>query len=232
MRFQFEIWNSRTLTPPPTAVKHFSASKQQANEHSDRDTEAEVETALRVFPEVLSRRGGPDNVKAVSFIPLVARLALGFGLFEEKERGGLLLEDEKGDNILQLLVHQDVDDTYLNVKLESNDNNLSAPLPFGGTAPTPGMGGFGGGPSQTPGMGGFCGGGTTLTPTPGGFDDGGFGQQAPPQQQAQARGFGNTTFNAQAGGQFSLGTDGNTSNRENTPPTGRRRILKARRRPR
>ena len=45
-------------------------------------------------------------------------------------------------------------------------------------------------------------------------------QQAPPQQQAQAGGFGNTTFNAQAGGQFSLGTG---------PAIGSRRILKARR---
>ena len=112
-------------------------------------------------------------------------------------------------------------------------SGVSAPLPFGGTAPTPGMGGFGGGPSQTPGMGGFGGGGTTLTPTPGGFGGGGFGQQAPPQQQAQAGGFGHTTPNAppnaQAGGQFSLGTGGNTSNRGRTPATSRRRIVKARR---
>ncbi|OEU18121.1 hypothetical protein FRACYDRAFT_238555 [Fragilariopsis cylindrus CCMP1102] len=109
---------------------------------SDRDTEAEVETALRFFPEVLSRRGGRCNkypiqylatrCKAVSFIPLVARLALEFGLFEEKERGGLLLEDECGDNMLQFLVNdffidhhvddminrEDVDDMYLNVMIQ------------------------------------------------------------------------------------------------------------------
>ncbi|OEU15298.1 hypothetical protein FRACYDRAFT_239978 [Fragilariopsis cylindrus CCMP1102] len=115
----------------------------------------------------------------------------------------------------------------------AQSSGVSAPLPFGGTAPTPGMGGFGGGTSQTPGMGGFGGGGTTLTPTPGGFGGGGFGQQAPPQQQAQAGGFGHTTPNAppnaQAGGQFSLGTGGNTSNRGRTPATSRRRIVKARR---
>ncbi|OEU23279.1 hypothetical protein FRACYDRAFT_233452 [Fragilariopsis cylindrus CCMP1102] len=381
---------------------------------SNRDTAAEVETALRFFPEVLSRRGGPYNkypiqylaikVKAVPFIPLVVQLALEFGLFEEIERGGLMF-DVRGHNILQFLVNdilndQHVDDMYLNVMiqlrqmgyfkkediqkyglvvvlcrcsvisekrfrflvewdptslikrdgraghpdggaghlplhvatiststiqdfrmafeygiryyprkkgicslfqnsyyyysdyrtpvcrsgfgptplqlactfkrytedvmkvvedilipaidenihldcvyfllrrepdvmqltsssltlssltLESNDNNLSAPLPVGGTAPTPGMGGFSGGPSQTPGMGGFGGGGTTLTPTPGGFGGGGFGQLAPSQQQAQAGGFSNTTFNAQAGGQFSLGTG---------PAIGSRRILKARR---
>ncbi|OEU07105.1 hypothetical protein FRACYDRAFT_251839 [Fragilariopsis cylindrus CCMP1102] len=94
---------------------------------SDRDTEAEVETAIRCFPDVLSRRDdrfdeypirilhclrlhtGADricNLKAVSFIPIVARLAVEFGLFEEKERGGLLLEEDEGEdnrNTLQLL---------------------------------------------------------------------------------------------------------------------------------
>jgi hypothetical protein len=89
---------------------------------SDRDTEEEVETALRFFPNVLTRRiqihdadvdadaDGEDvylypiqllaftlryevgimcNMKALSFIPLLARLAIELGLFEE-ERGGLL----------------------------------------------------------------------------------------------------------------------------------------------
>jgi hypothetical protein len=99
---------------------------------SNVDTEAEVETALRVFPEVLSRRGGRYNIypiqyiayyySTVSFLPLVARLALEFGLFE-KERGGLLLEDGKGDNILQYLVDgqfldQSANDTILIVMIE------------------------------------------------------------------------------------------------------------------
>ncbi|OEU10675.1 hypothetical protein FRACYDRAFT_246429 [Fragilariopsis cylindrus CCMP1102] len=105
-------------------------SKDEAPNDSNRDTEAEIETALRFFPEVLSRRGGPYNMypiqylaikaKALSFIPLVARLALEFSLFEEKERGGLLLEDIhlSRDNILQILVRQDVEDTYLNVMIQ------------------------------------------------------------------------------------------------------------------
>jgi hypothetical protein len=88
----------------------------------DRDTEKEVETAIRFFPEVLSRRGGSYNefpiqiqlylygsrcdrchLKAVSFIPLLARLAIEFSVFEENERGGLLITDETDNNVLQLL---------------------------------------------------------------------------------------------------------------------------------
>jgi hypothetical protein len=77
---------------------------------SDRDTEEEVEAAICFFPEMLSRRsnlhmffpiqcislGFDDrtnvicNLKAVSFIPLVARLATEFGCFDEASRGGLL----------------------------------------------------------------------------------------------------------------------------------------------
>jgi hypothetical protein len=91
---------------------------------SDHDTEAEVETAIRFFPEVLSIRedhfaeypiqllhclyGAKDdlcNLNAVSFIPIVARLAVEFSMFEENERGGLLVEeDEHNTNALQRLV--------------------------------------------------------------------------------------------------------------------------------
>jgi hypothetical protein len=84
---------------------------------SDRDTEAEVEAIIRVFPEVLTKLKYDDedgsfyypiellafahnedgkwqcNVKAVSFIPLLLRLAIELGLYEEDERGGLLCED-------------------------------------------------------------------------------------------------------------------------------------------
>ncbi|OEU17918.1 hypothetical protein FRACYDRAFT_238348 [Fragilariopsis cylindrus CCMP1102] len=80
---------------------------------SDRDTEEEVETTLRCFPELLSRRNDDYfhypihslpylydvtnenircNLKAVSFIPLVARLSIEFGCFNEVFRGGLLFE--------------------------------------------------------------------------------------------------------------------------------------------
>jgi hypothetical protein len=85
----------------------------------DRDTPAEVETVIRLFPRVLSKVAGYGmrirsglpihylsykikndctsvfyvNLKAVPFIPLVARLAIEFGSFEEYERGGLLIKD-------------------------------------------------------------------------------------------------------------------------------------------
>ena len=86
-----------------------------------RDTLAEVETALRFYPETLSRRslrcGGlyPDypirclarqcNTKAIPFIHLFARLAIEFGSFQEHERGGLLARDTHDrDNVLEKLV--------------------------------------------------------------------------------------------------------------------------------
>ncbi|OEU17925.1 hypothetical protein FRACYDRAFT_238355 [Fragilariopsis cylindrus CCMP1102] len=91
---------------------------------SDRDTEDEVEAAIRLFPGVLSKKSGPQqrlpihfitcgsddklsgicNLKAVSFIPLAVRLATEFGLFREEERGGLLIEDEYEDTTMQHLI--------------------------------------------------------------------------------------------------------------------------------
>ncbi|OEU07200.1 hypothetical protein FRACYDRAFT_251527 [Fragilariopsis cylindrus CCMP1102] len=121
---------------------------------SDRDTEEEVETAIRFFPEVLSRRKDvyagilhypiqalasacnedgdwQCNVKTVSFIPIVARLAIEFDLFEEDERGGLLCLDSDGDNVLHLLmltddtivenlekIYRAIDDKYLQVLIQ------------------------------------------------------------------------------------------------------------------
>jgi hypothetical protein len=43
-------------------------------------------------------------VKAVSFLPLLARLAIELGLFEEEERGGLLIKSDYDDNVLQNLM--------------------------------------------------------------------------------------------------------------------------------
>jgi hypothetical protein len=119
---------------------------------SDRDTEAEVETAIRFFPEILSRKrvdafdGEEDypihyllyihgnnkflcNLKAVSFIPLILRLAIEFGAFANEMRGGLLCEDNGGKNVLQYLMsisHPDyganhnqlVDETFLQVLIQ------------------------------------------------------------------------------------------------------------------
>jgi hypothetical protein len=120
---------------------------------SDRDTEEEVETALRIFPKVLSRKGGcfdeypihylassyRCNVKAISFIPIVARVAIELGvLFDgEEERGGLLCYDNENDNVLQNLMnsdfpiqlgnreyHEPIDDKYLQVLIQLRKMNL------------------------------------------------------------------------------------------------------------
>jgi hypothetical protein len=128
---------------------------------SDRDTEAEVETIIRVFPDVLTRRGGiyllypiqclafilsdlqecMCNLKAVSFIPLVAMLAIEFGWFQEQDRGGLLCQDEVDDgngfNVLQNLLrsdettelhnqehHEAVDDKYFQVLIQLRQMDL------------------------------------------------------------------------------------------------------------
>lgn len=123
----------------------------------DRDTEEEVEFAIRCFPGVLSRgietnigskypialqlyfnHGGDVfrcNIKAVSFIPLLARLGIELGQFEINERGGLLAEVEEGDNVLHFLVstsddshdaehHQLVDDRFLGVLRRLRETNL------------------------------------------------------------------------------------------------------------
>ena len=101
---------------------------------SDRDTEDEVATAIRCCPEVLTRRDdlfglypiqcltsmqSEDNkfvcnVKAVSFVPLFARLAIDFNSFEENTRGGLLIEYVTGNNVLQYLATR-VDTTLVAV---------------------------------------------------------------------------------------------------------------------
>jgi hypothetical protein len=118
---------------------------------SERDTEKEVETTVRFFPDVLTRRKEikrsyypiqylveyADNVdedihlmcntKAASFIPLLVRLAIELGLFEEQDRGGLLCEDCVGNITLQNLVirndgnnerHELVETKYLQVLIQ------------------------------------------------------------------------------------------------------------------
>ncbi|OEU05943.1 hypothetical protein FRACYDRAFT_257327 [Fragilariopsis cylindrus CCMP1102] len=51
---------------------------------------------------------GLCNVKAISFVPLVVRLSIEFGWLNEDARGGLLIENGRGNNILQLLTHNDI----------------------------------------------------------------------------------------------------------------------------
>ena len=130
---------------------------------SERDTEAEVETAIRCDPDVLTREDerfgntqeddrsglypiqcltimeGDNrkllcNVKAVAFVPLFARLAIEFHSFYETERGGLLVEDGVGDNVLHDLMHssdhkddhyhQHVDTTFLAVLIRLRQAGL------------------------------------------------------------------------------------------------------------
>ena len=99
---------------------------------SRRDTEEEVAAIVLLFPGVLTRRQQLGNyrdgyahvryycpiqflafnVKAVSFLPLVARLSIELDLFEEQYRGGLLLStDANGDwgpyNPLQTLMNSE-----------------------------------------------------------------------------------------------------------------------------
>ena len=111
---------------------------------SNIDTEAEVEAIIRIFPNVLSTRqeityGDDDDIvearyfyypiQLLSFIPVVARLAIEFGCFEEEDRGGLLCYGNRSsddENVLRILMHSDrniitndrkhhqlVDDKYL-----------------------------------------------------------------------------------------------------------------------
>jgi hypothetical protein len=110
---------------------------------SDRDSDDEVETAIRLFPEVLSRTIGYHhtvpikrlsyiydgarglylcNLNAVLFIPLFARLAAEFGLFEEQEREGLFINGDNGLRTLATLTdplarnhedHEIVDNKYV-----------------------------------------------------------------------------------------------------------------------
>ena len=103
---------------------------------SERDTEAEVETAIRCNPGVLSRRDDlfglypiqcRKNVKNVMAVHLFVQLAMEFNTFTNEERGGLLIEDTNGENVLQNLValssdssydeshHRNVDTTFLAV---------------------------------------------------------------------------------------------------------------------
>jgi hypothetical protein len=50
---------------------------------------------------------GICNLKAISFVPLVVRLSVEFGWLDEDVRGGLLIENGRGNNILQLLTDND-----------------------------------------------------------------------------------------------------------------------------
>lgn len=105
--------------------------------NNERDTVAEVETALRVFPKLLSRRSkfvwddkegdlvdAEDaegdypiqclssmlhtgdftcNVKGLSFINVLARLAIEYKSFCVHERGGLLINDDDSYNAFENL---------------------------------------------------------------------------------------------------------------------------------
>jgi hypothetical protein len=70
------------------------------------------------------------SINDVSFIPLLARLAIELGLFEEQDRGGLLCKDTSDNNILHYLMlsdltkiinrerHEAIEDKYLHVLIQ------------------------------------------------------------------------------------------------------------------
>jgi hypothetical protein len=94
---------------------------------SDIDTEDEIEATARIFPDVLLRKTNyivgrfpyypiqmilslnchQCNLKAVLYIPLLIRLAIEFGSFDEELRGGLLVLDNRGNNVLHNLMLTD-----------------------------------------------------------------------------------------------------------------------------
>jgi hypothetical protein len=69
-------------------------------------------------------------MKAVPFIPILVRIAIELGVYEEQNQGGLLIEDEDGVNVLQNLMlsdkierntqehHARVDGKYLQVLIQ------------------------------------------------------------------------------------------------------------------
>jgi len=89
------------------------------NLDSDRDTEKEIETAIRFFPNLLSTRvinfecpvsraaankNQKCNVTSVSFVPLLAKLAFEYtGAFGTVNRGGLLTYNYHDMNALRYL---------------------------------------------------------------------------------------------------------------------------------
>ena len=78
--------------------------------NDERDTEQQVELAIRFFPEVLfQRRCGlfpifwlSKSMKAISFIPLFAKLGTEFDFFRNVERGGLIFGTNGMDVFSQL----------------------------------------------------------------------------------------------------------------------------------
>jgi hypothetical protein len=60
------------------------------------------------------------NLKAISFVPLVVKLSIEFGWLDEDVRGGLLIRNGRGDNILQLLAHNGETENQEHHKLIDN----------------------------------------------------------------------------------------------------------------
>jgi len=99
--------------------------------NDERDTESEVELALRFFPRVLClRRYGlfpilwlSKSIRSVSFIPLFARLGHESGLFPEFERGGLVFGSNGMDVFSQLAAtcNEDVDGLCKRSDLEQQE---------------------------------------------------------------------------------------------------------------
>ena len=115
---------------------------------SERDTEEEVEAIVQFFPRPSFLPKTIDGVfesdgvtwgchmKAVSFIPLLVRLAIELDLFDENNRGGLYYLDNDNENVLRYLMGSDeteinnrdhgeaVDDKYLQVLIQLRNMDL------------------------------------------------------------------------------------------------------------
>jgi hypothetical protein len=115
---------------------------------SERDTEEEVEAIVQFFPRPSFLPKTIDGVfesdgvtwgchmKAVSFIPLLVRLAIELDLFDENDRGGLYYLDNDNENVLRYLMGSDetkiinrdhgeaVDDKYLQFLIQLRDMDL------------------------------------------------------------------------------------------------------------
>jgi len=85
----------------------------------NRDTEAEVELAIRTFPENLSNgfwrthyplrvlSQSPDSVRSLPFVALLARLGNELDQFDDNEQGGLFKKGGNVDVIQNLIWHCD-----------------------------------------------------------------------------------------------------------------------------
>jgi len=99
-KFLFALENKLVDLLYGNAYNPSLARRGQTGLDSEMDTEDQVETAIRYFPNVITRRSWSYNVpieaqitlRSVAFLPLLAKLGveLGYGIFATEQRGGLV----------------------------------------------------------------------------------------------------------------------------------------------